>query len=317
MSLKTLLTELDERILGFLADKDLNAMSRTSKYYNKIAESHLYRRVVFGFNQNHRARKLLLTLLLRPDLASHIEEVEVTKSQRPRPTREQWSAKAHPLERALYSLQSSFTTIVGRHNARSGIRTAWLASILAPDYLAGTIALIACMATNIELLSYTTGLTVDNRHSPSFFSQILAEVASCQPISKRLTKLSKLTLQSMGHIELPRLPSLEFIKIADTRHVTFPQYTHLPMGTNLRKIEILHSFGRTFLPDFLHRDRIPHLKKLIFRDRWGSPRMTYQQVIDKLRTECPGLKYLKLTVESPYQGLPIPIAPPQYAASVA
>lgn len=61
---------------------------------------------------------------------------------------------------------------------------AWLASILAPDYLEGTIALIACMATNIEMLSYTVGLTSDSRHSGSFLSQILAEVASRHPISK-------------------------------------------------------------------------------------------------------------------------------------
>ncbi|KAF3039447.1 hypothetical protein E8E11_002332 [Didymella keratinophila] len=113
----------------------------------------------------------------------------------------------------------------------------------------------------------------------------------------------------MGHVELPRLPSLRFVKIADSRDVTFPQYTHLPMGTNLRKIQILHNFGRTFLPDFLHRDRVPHLKKLIFRDRWGTPGSNYQQIVDKLRTESPGLKYLELTIESPYQGVPVPVVP--------
>lgn len=305
MSLKALPTELDERILGFLDREDLSVISQTSQYYQEIAEPHLYRRIVFAANQNHNAWRLLLTLLSRRGLAAHIEEVEVARSLRPQPTRERWSNKdTQRLEAALPSIQSAIAAILGRHYAKSGIRMAWLASVIAPDDLEGTIAFIACMATNIELLSYTS-LMADPRTSESFLSQILAEVASRPSMSKRLTKLNKLVLHSIGHVEIPRLPSLGSVAIADSRHVTFLQYVNLPMRTNLRKIEVLHSFGRTFLPDFLHRDRVPHLKTLIFRDRWGVPGTNYQEIVDKLETECPRLQYLKLTIDGPQQATPV------------
>lgn len=142
--------------------------------------------------------------------------------------------------------------------------------------------------------------THNDRDGGSFLSQIPAEAASRQTASKRLSKLNKLVLQSRGHIELPRLHSLRSTKIIDSRDVTFPQcINRRPLWTSLRKIELLHSVGRTFLPNFLHRGRVPHLKKLVFRDRYGIPGTDYQHIMNKLRDKCPKPTYLKPTIKKP------------------
>jgi hypothetical protein len=101
--------------------------------------------------------------------------------------------------------------------------------------------------------------------------------------------------------------------------------------TNSRSAGLLSQMSTPTL-QVLHLDRVlivvsdieapleqaPNLKHVSFQevlscDRWGTPGSNYQQIVDKLRTECPGLKYLKLTIKSPYKGVYVPV---QYLAEL-
>ncbi|KAF2632800.1 hypothetical protein BU25DRAFT_83026 [Macroventuria anomochaeta] len=77
MSLKALPTGRDERLLDYLHCRELSAMSKVPKYYRRIVEPRLYRQTHLSAARNINARWLLLTLLSRNDLTTHIKQLEV------------------------------------------------------------------------------------------------------------------------------------------------------------------------------------------------------------------------------------------------
>jgi hypothetical protein len=72
MSLNKLSTELDENIVRRLARPELDALSRTSRYYSSLTEPYLYRNLVFSKYQAYEIQRLFLTILGRNELAKHI-----------------------------------------------------------------------------------------------------------------------------------------------------------------------------------------------------------------------------------------------------
>jgi hypothetical protein len=63
MSIFALSTELEENILGRLAQPELDSVSRISKYYRTLAEPLLYEDLVFSEGQESSLACLLVTCL--------------------------------------------------------------------------------------------------------------------------------------------------------------------------------------------------------------------------------------------------------------
>jgi hypothetical protein len=81
ISLNKLSTELDENIVRRLARPELDALSRTSKYYRSLTEPYLYRNLVFSKHQAYEIQCLFLTILGRNELAKHIRSFTFTKDE--------------------------------------------------------------------------------------------------------------------------------------------------------------------------------------------------------------------------------------------
>jgi hypothetical protein len=77
MSFGALPTELDATIINYLQRGDLSRLSRVSKYYRNTAESVLYKNIEFRTCDHNRVKRLLLTLLHRPDLRPLIHRFRV------------------------------------------------------------------------------------------------------------------------------------------------------------------------------------------------------------------------------------------------
>jgi hypothetical protein len=78
MSLNKLSTELDENIVRHLARAELDALSRTNKYYRSLTEPYLYKDPVFSKHQAYEMQCLFLTILGRHELVKHIRSFTMT-----------------------------------------------------------------------------------------------------------------------------------------------------------------------------------------------------------------------------------------------
>ncbi|KAF1945077.1 hypothetical protein EJ02DRAFT_451912 [Clathrospora elynae] len=105
MSLSALPTELDSRILDFLEHDALNAMLKVSKYYRGVAEPYLYRHLAFTNLQDTEVRALLLGVVSRPLLATHIKFIRLNRDHtKSEATREYFCTRDHrmPKNKASY-----------------------------------------------------------------------------------------------------------------------------------------------------------------------------------------------------------------------
>jgi hypothetical protein len=116
-------TEMDERILSYLARTDLNTMSKVSKYYREIAEPLLYRIITLSDNRSINIRPLPLTLLSRSDLALHIRLLLVKVDSRLSRGRQLTSEVDNRMEEAPSAIQDSIKSIIGPDASTAGIRT--------------------------------------------------------------------------------------------------------------------------------------------------------------------------------------------------
>jgi hypothetical protein len=66
-------TELDDIIIQHLSQRELAAVSRTSKYSHALAEPHLYKDLVLSSNVD--VMHLMLTVLERKNLCQYIRSV--------------------------------------------------------------------------------------------------------------------------------------------------------------------------------------------------------------------------------------------------
>ena len=81
MSLASISTELDEKIVTLLDQQGLHALCLTSAYYRSLAEPHLYRNLTFCTLDGARIQRLLLALIKRHDLTRHIRTVSFEEAQ--------------------------------------------------------------------------------------------------------------------------------------------------------------------------------------------------------------------------------------------
>ncbi|KAH7078308.1 hypothetical protein FB567DRAFT_132245 [Paraphoma chrysanthemicola] len=167
MSLSTLSTELDEKILSFLINdtQSLSTCCLVSKYYHSIAEPYLYKHITLAQYSHAPIQKLCYTLLARPALAAHILRITVVPAHAPDLTAEEEDSLGRELWSHLNTITDAIYSIVTQGN---GIPTnfprfyvIWKNSIL-PDQPSrrddAILALVVCMARNIE--------RIDLHHEP-------------------------------------------------------------------------------------------------------------------------------------------------------
>ncbi|KAJ8108607.1 hypothetical protein OPT61_g8058 [Boeremia exigua] len=299
MSLSALPTELHIQIAQYLQSTELSSVSKVSRYYRVIAEPHLYRYICIPAKQDVCARKLLLTLISRPDLATHVNGLEIEQGSH---LAKRIKASFLLLENALASVQAAIASVLGSHPQHAAMRMMWQGSIMAEEFLEGTIALIACLSPGLQSLSFNVHSSAPDPASGEFISKVLSYAAvvrsSCE-IVERFSKLRTLILQSRRAITVPDLPSLHFLRILDSKTVQCPT-----ASPKLRRLELFHTNSVAIMSQL---KGIPELEYLAIHDSSGR---YYQPTIDKLRKECPKLNTLDLTVDrfvpwvsAPLQGL--------------
>jgi hypothetical protein len=171
MSIFALSTELDENILRRLAQPELDSVSRTSKYYRTLAEPLLYEDLVFSEGQESSLACLLVTCLRRKELAKHIRLFSC-KVRKRYPQDSLWD------ERLIKEMLDNIEAVKGIvHKIAAPLRRRqleleWMGSIYSmPSSMDGAIAVILCMATNLEYVELATSPTVST--GPTFIRHLL------------------------------------------------------------------------------------------------------------------------------------------------
>jgi hypothetical protein len=299
MSLQALPTEMDEQILGYLAQTDLSTISKVSKYHRTIAEPLLYRTITLWDDRSINIRSLLLTLLSRSDLALHIRRLLVRMDLRSPRSRQLTSEVDNRMEEALPAIQDSIKTIIGTDAGTAGIRTTWLGSILSEDFIGGTSALVVSLAYNVEVVNFIYTASTGNSDGCSTFSKMLFEAASTSSQqSGHLSKLTTLGLSNRASIHVPNLPSLQDLRVLGPQHIIFPQVQH--QVSTLKKVGSLLWANTSTLPSlatFIHQNGVPHLQRLFIHGRRATPADGLQAVIDELSVGCTELTSLTLAAD--------------------
>lgn len=300
MSLKALPTEIDEQILDYLEQTDLSTLLKVSKYHRKIAEPLLYHTITLRDNRSIKIRSLLLTLLSRNDLAHHIRRLLVRLDLRLPRGRQLTSEVDNRMEEALPAIQDSIKTIIGTDAGTAGVRTTWLGSILSEDFVGGTAALVACLASKVENISFIYTTSTGYSDGCSTFSRMLFEAASASSHHSRyLSKVTTLGFVNRRSIYVPNLPSLQELRVTGSRIIIFPPVQH--EDSTLKKVENLQWADASTLPSlatFIHQNGLPHLQRLFFRDGLVTPANGLQAVIDGLSVGCTELTSLTLVADS-------------------
>jgi hypothetical protein len=77
MSLSALPTELDEMIIQQLSQRALHNLTLTSKYYRSLVEPYPYRNIKLYESDPRYVKRLLLSIINRRDLSRHIQSLEL------------------------------------------------------------------------------------------------------------------------------------------------------------------------------------------------------------------------------------------------
>lgn len=158
MSIDALPTELDNRILTFLDHDALNTVSKISNTYGRVAEPYLYRHIKHTTSHEVNMRWLIVTLLHRPELAAHIKTIEFFEDHRTRDgifiDAQRTVQLSILLEQAVDKLHQTIRNMLGSKADKAELQVSWLGAILADDYVEGSLALIVCLAHNIESLIF-------------------------------------------------------------------------------------------------------------------------------------------------------------------
>jgi hypothetical protein len=75
--------EIDENIIQRLGLAELNALSKSSKYYRALTEPFIYKELVFHTDNHYKVMQLFLTILGRQNLARYIHKFTLTNEESP------------------------------------------------------------------------------------------------------------------------------------------------------------------------------------------------------------------------------------------
>jgi hypothetical protein len=158
MSLSKVPTEIDLKIAQYVYLEDLASLSQVSKHYQTVAEEILYKVIHLDINDWGILRRLLLTLIKRPKLALNITAFDFSSHWREIPADNKGMEAALHKEtwEAVSSIRDRIDQIM--INEEKGSQSTKLAHDLLGQLFSSTnggkddstIALILCMATNLE-----------------------------------------------------------------------------------------------------------------------------------------------------------------------
>jgi hypothetical protein len=246
MSLSTLLTELDVRIILFLEHGSLDKMSKVSKYYREVTEPLLYCHLRLNHMAYHKIKRLCCTLLKRLELAAYPRSFELYARHRILRTDPRPEKFAQELLEILPIMQERSRTLLGK-DSPSSVHAEWIASLfLHPPHSDGFLAIIFSMATSLETLM----LDRSNILQMTFKAMSLHCVQGVDGVaedairlsSPAFTKLHLLRVQSGDGYVIPVVPSPETLKLQTSKldGIQWP-VTH-PGPSPLRTIDIRHGY---------------------------------------------------------------------------
>ncbi|KAF2254714.1 hypothetical protein BU26DRAFT_514575 [Trematosphaeria pertusa] len=152
-------TELDANIAECLSGdaQALSALSRVSKYYKAVAEPFLYEEIAIADSRHSAIKSLLLTLLNRNGLALRIKSFSLTMGGRgpPPPLRTDLGEAFKGTFSHMQKIGDKIHEMV-RPTTTPDIALVldWVRQVLDPaPHADGALALVLCMANNLESLS--------------------------------------------------------------------------------------------------------------------------------------------------------------------
>lgn len=156
MSLSDLPTELDNRIATFLIDDSpsFNALSKVSKYYHRIAQSHLYTHVVLKANDRHGLMCLCYAIITQKGVRLRIRSFSLEPFPEPPESYLEWAQMMKAVSSLWFvpSVEKAIHIYLQRHRI-----AAFYPSQRSPTYMLDrrpesgmVLAFILCAALNIE-----------------------------------------------------------------------------------------------------------------------------------------------------------------------
>ena len=304
MSLSPLPTKLDERLLTFLDCDGLSRMAQVSKYWQSLADPHLYYKINFATSDCCRTRDFLLTLISRPQLAAHIRIVALSSASEgvfENPGNHEW------LNMSIGSIHEEIDKIysfAARLNKSSPYYSVpWLSDILSDDRcLESAWVLIASLAVNVETIFVALMRSLE--------TQLGLVMASSYP--ERFTKVRHLAICDRPPVDIPVNPGLEALLIENTEALQLRDIE--PSTTSLRKFRLgnILAFQDNPIEHLCGNGKAPHLTRLMLRELPCNQSDWLQQIVTILRDHCPLLEYLEVaelywTTDDGVESPPLPL----------
>jgi hypothetical protein len=300
MSLPALSTELDDRIVSFLEHKAINAISKVSRYYHRVAEPHLYHTLEFKDNQHLKSLRLLLTIVSRPKLAAYITILRLTPANR-RQHLDTIMKDEHLYTRLRDRLQDIQKALqdTSKSPPPKQLLSQWLSAITHSQCLHGCLAYIVGQAVNLEDLSiYGSDRSY---HGPFMFNaleglslRLTGNTSNCTP------KLTRLDVRCHSYLlSVLVLPWLRSLIIRECDDVSFG-YSFLSQGQHA-SLQTLHperifELDLDVVCELLSSGRLSSLTSLSLVDMTYDTDYDLQYLFPCLRESCPKLKVLELLV---------------------
>jgi hypothetical protein len=286
MSLKSLPTELDVKIAGFLVNHphDLTSLMRVSKTYRIVAEPILYEHIRVFCNDHVTLRLLLLQLIRRPTLASKIKFITATynrtinealRNEAPS-TNQELALKQESWDIAL-DIRDQINLIMCEQpiTAESIELKNILFGMLYADptkylthFSCASFALIILMAKNLQSLRTC---------QPSWALRTMLKFPWVKAANRPLGKLTSSCLctcdMDCGAPAHAILPSTEHLKFMNTHwHHNYQSIIHQQLEPNTPVLETIHfqsigaRGGPTFFTYWVQAPIMVNLKQFVVQD---------------------------------------------------
>lgn len=233
-------TELDDNIARRLAKDDLNALSRTNKYYRALAEPHLYRNLVFNTLHIHKIVFLFRTIIQRPALAEHIRSLVPSRDLKLDSEYEFTMTEDNEFWQSTVKIKEIIYELTHGRDIKLALR--WLSRIYqGKSYFDGAPGVVLCLAFNVEHLDLEASASDMMPLTCEILCRPWRDLAN-DPSAFPFHKLQYLSVEADSDHELPYLPSLSTLctksryqEYLNPSPLAFP-YQHC--GPNLRTLEI-------------------------------------------------------------------------------
>lgn len=301
MSIETLLTELDDTVIRRVGEAELSALSQTSKYYRTFTEPYLYSRIVLFTAHHERAALLFRTILHRQNLAKHINSLEVKYGDTVAATKGFTQEQVVEAWQSIILVKDTISSIT--KDGYLGLAVRWLSRVLlGPPSFDGGLAIVLCLASNLEVLDLETSSAETLPITREVLSIPWKDVASSE-LGFPFSKLRSLGVYGDGRHRVPHLPWLTSMRAKGRpAYRTELQLFHYPYAdfeteTKLTQLEIdAVTFDPFWLEEILPSPAFRALRQLIVsRTREyseGSYEYDFQRISDAIVAHLPDLEIL-------------------------